>query len=129
MNTLPKLMYLFQMILIKLRKPFFDELSKITTKFVWLGKKPHIKLKLMQDNKSRGGFGLPKWELYYQAAILNWVKDWVKLRGKRILTIGHDLQEGWHAYLWEKKGKIHAYFNRHLIRDYKHGGELRTSII
>uniref|UniRef100_A0A2H6MZT5 Reverse transcriptase domain-containing protein n=1 Tax=Micrurus carvalhoi TaxID=3147026 RepID=A0A2H6MZT5_9SAUR len=55
MNILPKL-YLFQMILIKLDKKFFKELNKITTKFIWLGKKPHMKLKMLQDSRSRGSF-------------------------------------------------------------------------
>uniref|UniRef100_A0A2D4IH83 Reverse transcriptase domain-containing protein n=1 Tax=Micrurus lemniscatus lemniscatus TaxID=129467 RepID=A0A2D4IH83_MICLE len=116
-NTLPKLIYLFQMIPIKLGKSFFIELNKMASNFVWLGKRPRIKMKQLQDNRSRGGLGLPEWELYYQAAVLSWIKDWVKLRYKRILTLeGHDLI-GWHAFLWENKSNVHTYFNQHLIRD------------
>uniref|UniRef100_A0A2H6MZ01 Reverse transcriptase domain-containing protein n=1 Tax=Micrurus carvalhoi TaxID=3147026 RepID=A0A2H6MZ01_9SAUR len=66
MSILPKVLYLFQTIPIGLEKPFFNELSKITQQFIWLGKKPKIKIKSLQDIKSRGGLGLPNWELAQQ---------------------------------------------------------------
>uniref|UniRef100_A0A8C6XP33 Uncharacterized protein n=1 Tax=Naja naja TaxID=35670 RepID=A0A8C6XP33_NAJNA len=87
MNVLPKSLYLFQMIPILLDKKFFKELDKVVAKFIWTGKKARIKKPFLQDAKSRGGIGLPVWELYYKAASLIWIKDWIKLRNKRILTI------------------------------------------
>uniref|UniRef100_A0A2D4L5B7 Uncharacterized protein n=1 Tax=Micrurus spixii TaxID=129469 RepID=A0A2D4L5B7_9SAUR len=75
-------------------------------------------MKMLQDIKSRGGFGLPNWELYYSAAILVLLKDWIKLKNKRILAIeGHDLQRGWHAFLWDTGHIKQKYFYRHLTRD------------
>uniref|UniRef100_A0A2D4GQM2 Reverse transcriptase domain-containing protein n=1 Tax=Micrurus corallinus TaxID=54390 RepID=A0A2D4GQM2_MICCO len=59
MSILPKFLYLFQTIPVKLEKTFFDNLNKMTAKFIWQDKKPRIKMKLLQDMKSRGGFGLP----------------------------------------------------------------------
>ncbi|XP_060550036.1 uncharacterized protein CXorf58 homolog isoform X1 [Pantherophis guttatus] len=116
MNILPKLLFLFQVIPIKLEKKFFETLNKIITKFVWQGKRPRIILKFLQDTKDRGGVALPEWELYYQAAGLTWLKEWIEL--KRILVIeGHDLQVGWHACLCDGKYKIHSYFKRHIVRN------------
>uniref|UniRef100_A0A670YX33 Reverse transcriptase domain-containing protein n=1 Tax=Pseudonaja textilis TaxID=8673 RepID=A0A670YX33_PSETE len=80
MNILPRILYLFQTIPIRLGKDYFEELNRIVLKFIWQGKKARIKLKLLQDARTRGGFGLPNWELYYQAANLMWVKDWITLR-------------------------------------------------
>uniref|UniRef100_A0A2D4PYK0 Uncharacterized protein n=1 Tax=Micrurus surinamensis TaxID=129470 RepID=A0A2D4PYK0_MICSU len=75
-------------------------------------------MKMLQDIKSRGGFGLPNRELYYSAAILVWLKNWINLKNKRILAIeGHSLQRGWHAFLWDTGPSKQQYFHRHLIRD------------
>uniref|UniRef100_A0A2D4MQU4 Uncharacterized protein n=1 Tax=Micrurus spixii TaxID=129469 RepID=A0A2D4MQU4_9SAUR len=118
MSILPKCLYLFQTIPIRLEKSFFNELNKITQEFIWLGKKPKIKIKSLQDVKSRGGLGLPIWVLYYSTAALTWTKEWINLTNKRILNLeGHDLQRGWHAFLWERGTKKQQYFHRHLIRD------------
>uniref|UniRef100_A0A670ZNF7 Reverse transcriptase zinc-binding domain-containing protein n=1 Tax=Pseudonaja textilis TaxID=8673 RepID=A0A670ZNF7_PSETE len=118
MNILPKFLYLFQTIPIKLHKKFFEELNKTTFKFIWQGKKPRINVQAMQDTKSRGGLAVPNWELYYMATSLVWLKDWVKLTNKRILFLeGHDLQRGWHAFLWDIGKTSQKYFHRHLIRD------------
>uniref|UniRef100_A0A2D4IS05 Reverse transcriptase domain-containing protein n=1 Tax=Micrurus lemniscatus lemniscatus TaxID=129467 RepID=A0A2D4IS05_MICLE len=80
MNVLPKLLFLFQTIPIKLEKKFFDELNRIILKYIWQGKKARIKLKMLEDAKSNGGFGRPDWELYYQVSVLTWIKEWVNLK-------------------------------------------------
>ncbi|KAF7239035.1 LINE-1 retrotransposable element ORF2 protein [Varanus komodoensis] len=62
-----------------------------------------------KEAKGNGGFGLPDWMLYYQASVLTWLKEWIPLRNKRILYLeGHDLQMGWHAYMWYEKCKAHG---------------------
>ncbi|KAF7253859.1 LINE-1 retrotransposable element ORF2 protein, partial [Varanus komodoensis] len=100
MNILPKLLFLFQVIPIKIDRNFFDDLNFQISRFMWRKKKPRIKLKILQEAKENGGFGLPDWMLYYQASVLMWLKEWITLRNKRILYLeGHDLQMGWHAYM------------------------------
>ena len=90
-------------------------------RFIWQGKKPRIKIKVMQYAKQRGGFGLPDWVLYYRACILDWIKEWITLENDRLLILeGHDLQLGWHAYLWYKKDKEQKNFNSHMIRKALH---------
>uniref|UniRef100_A0A2H6NGP7 Uncharacterized protein n=1 Tax=Micrurus carvalhoi TaxID=3147026 RepID=A0A2H6NGP7_9SAUR len=73
---------------------------------------------MLQDARTRGGFGLPNWEIYYQATVLTWMKEWITLRNRRLLMLeGHDLQLGWHAFLWYGRSKIHGYFQRHMVRN------------
>uniref|UniRef100_A0A8C7E3S4 Reverse transcriptase domain-containing protein n=1 Tax=Naja naja TaxID=35670 RepID=A0A8C7E3S4_NAJNA len=118
MNILPKLLFLFQTAPVRLEKFFFIDLNKHIHKFIWQKKKPRIKLKILQDAGKKGGFGLPDFELYYEAAIANWLRDWAKLEKRRILILeGFDLQLGWHAFMWDEKYKNHAYFRRHYVRN------------
>ena len=70
MNILPKVIFLFQNLPIKLEQKFFEELNALVVKFIWQKKKPRIKRKLLKDAKERRGFGLPNWNLYYQAGTL-----------------------------------------------------------
>uniref|UniRef100_A0A670ZFW5 Uncharacterized protein n=1 Tax=Pseudonaja textilis TaxID=8673 RepID=A0A670ZFW5_PSETE len=118
MNILPRILNLFQTIPIRLGKDYFEELNKIVLKYIWQGKKARIKLKLLQDARTRGGFGLPNWELYYQAANLMWAKEWITLRKTKLLTLeGHDLLLRWHAFLWYEGTKSQGYFRRHYIQE------------
>uniref|UniRef100_A0A670Z3Q8 Reverse transcriptase domain-containing protein n=1 Tax=Pseudonaja textilis TaxID=8673 RepID=A0A670Z3Q8_PSETE len=118
MNILPRILFLFQTIPIRLGKDYFEDLNKIVLKYIWQGKKARIKLKLLQDARIRGSFGLPNWELYYQAANLMWVNEWITLRKTRLLTLEcHDLLLGWHAFLWYKGTKTQGYFRRHYIQE------------
>uniref|UniRef100_A0A2D4PHJ0 Uncharacterized protein n=1 Tax=Micrurus surinamensis TaxID=129470 RepID=A0A2D4PHJ0_MICSU len=56
--------------------------------------------------------------MYHLAAAMVWIKDWINLENKRVLSIeGHDLQRRWHSFLWDGKCKQHVYFQRHMIRD------------
>ncbi|XP_034283437.1 fibulin-7 isoform X2 [Pantherophis guttatus] len=116
-HVLPKWNYLFQTAPARLDSGFFKWLDSYVRKFVWQKKKPQIKLKMLQEAPCRGGFGLPKWEFYYQVANLTWIRDWILLNRKRILTLeGYDLCQGWHHFLWRERGKKCGYFKRHYLR-------------
>lgn len=71
----------------------------------------------MIDSKERGGFTLPDLQLYYEAACLCWLKEWIVLKNTHLLHLeGHDLKFGWHAYLWYGKAKIDKCFSIHVVR-------------
>uniref|UniRef100_A0A670KIE8 Reverse transcriptase domain-containing protein n=1 Tax=Podarcis muralis TaxID=64176 RepID=A0A670KIE8_PODMU len=117
MMVLPKLLFLFQTIPIIKGTKDFKEWQKAISRYVWEGKKPRIKFKLLTDIKERGGFALPDMRLYYEAACLCWLKEWVKLENKELLDLeGFNNKFGWHAYLWCEKKRVHKGFGNHIFR-------------
>lgn len=78
MNVLPRLLYLFQMLPKDVPKSVFDLLNKIISKFVWQGKRPRIRLKIIQSSKTNGGLGLPNFRFYFWAAQLRPLVSWMR---------------------------------------------------
>lgn len=60
MNLLPKLLFLFQNLPIIRGISLFKDWQRLLSKFIWQGKRPRIKFKLLTDQKDRGGICGPK---------------------------------------------------------------------
>ena len=59
MAILPKAIYRFNAILIKILIQFFNELERAICKFIWNNKKPWISKTLLKDKRTSGGITMP----------------------------------------------------------------------
>lgn len=76
MTFLPKFLYIFQTLPIKIPITFLKELNRTYSEFIWKYKTPRIPYQVLRRQKTQGELGIPDALLYYQACHLAWVLDW-----------------------------------------------------